>query len=128
MVALVGGVLALSGCSGSGANGDDGKGPASSSDPSPTAKDGDNYDACSDGTCEVVVHKTATIKLDKGFEAKTLFVSVSGGQVNVRLNYPDGGTGTVSVSGNAQVAQNDLGFASPESHGSVAVVAITALS
>ena len=67
----------------------------------PTAKDGQNYAACSDGNCEVLVRKLAQITLDR----RKVNMTVADGRITITNARKDGGSNfTVSVQGTAGVA------------------------
>lgn len=67
----------------------------------PTAKDGQNYTACSDGNCEVLVRKAAQITLDR----RKVNMTVADGRITITNARKDGGSNfTVSVQGTAGVA------------------------
>ena len=78
--------------------------PTPTSTPSPTfptAKDGQNYAACSDGNCEVLVRKAAQITLDR----RKVNMTVADGRITITNARKDGGSNfTVSVQGTAGVA------------------------
>lgn len=66
-----------------------------STPPLPTAKDGQNYKACTDGNCEVLIEKTATLTID----GKKVTATVEDGYVQLVQRGPDGFQVGVSGSG-----------------------------
>jgi hypothetical protein len=67
--------------------------------PFPKARDGKNYQACADGTCEVLISKAATFVV----KGKRITVTVVDRQVSISNREADGGgfTTSVGVGGNA---------------------------
>lgn len=64
--------------------------------PLPTAKDGTNYAACTDGNCEVLVRKAATLTID----GEKVRVTVADGWIELTNRTRPGGNGfEVSVRG-----------------------------
>jgi hypothetical protein len=67
----------------------------------PTAKDGQNYKACADGNCEVLIRKAAQLTLS----GRKVNATVADGRITITNAKKDGGSNfTVSVQGTAGVA------------------------
>jgi hypothetical protein len=66
----------------------------------PTAKDGQNYAACSDGNCEVLIRKAATLKLD----GKKVAVTVVDEAIKLK-----GPSFDISVKGNGMSSWGSMG-------------------
>lgn len=113
VLSLTAAALALSGCSGGGEGSLDSPSDSSSkpdkSEKSEkiTAADGDDYDACRDGKCEVEVRESVTIPLDEKFEVTKFEVTVKNGKVTARVD-SQGGHSQASMSGEG--AANLQGF------------------
>ena len=74
--------------------------PTPTTTPFPKAKDGQNYKACNDGNCEVLIRKAATFTLD-GEKVKVTMVKGT-----LRLTH---GSGYVSLSGGGYASWSDGG-------------------
>ncbi|WP_433162621.1 hypothetical protein [Kribbella sp. CA-247076] len=101
LVALA--VVALTACSsddggtagGAGTVGTAG-GEAAATTPFPAAADGQNYAACADGNCEVLVRESATLTV----EGLPIAVTVVDGKVRLTGKHANGSAFDVSASGN----------------------------
>lgn len=88
-----------------------------------TAKNGEDYDACSDGTCEVKVTKKATIPLkEKTFGAEELKITVADGTVEASISYGNSGYAQVSLGGQGVASLNGLLITAHEIDEDVAVL------
>jgi len=87
-------MLALSACSSGGEAAGGGESPAGT--PFPTAANGQDYAACADGNCEVLVRESATLTV----EGQKVAVTVADGTVRLTGRHANGSELDLSVSGN----------------------------